>query len=147
MGSTFLGDQPSGANVRTVQTLASVASNGANAIAGSIGAGIFRAPQALQLDSAWFEPTGADSAAANASSYRQLTVINAGQDGTGTTVLASLNLVASQGSNTTRALSLAATPTVAAGAIVAIQHATVGGAHSAGTVLVACNYHSNFRPI
>src|SRR5258708_2722349 len=137
MGSTLLADNMlqgaiGGANV----SFASVASNGAGATLGNIGQGIFRAPQALTLVAAWYEPTGADSGVTNTSSYRDLPLINGGADGTGTTVLATLHNNTSQGSNTTKAMTLAATPTVPAGSVIAAKHATVGGAETNGTVLV-----------
>lgn len=138
---------PNLANVRHLITHASVASNGANAIVGSIGAGCFRAPGPLRLQSAWWEPNGADSAASNTASYRNINVLNAGQTGTGATVLASLALTASLASNNTRGLTLGARPVLNAGDIVAFQHATVGGAHSDGTVLVAGQLHTNWRAI
>ncbi len=136
------------ANVRNLISHASVASDGANAIVGSIGANCFRAPRAMQLESAWWEPTGADNTATpNTLSYRRVTVLDAGPNGAGTTVLASLDLTASLASNTTRAFSLIATPTVPKGNVIAVQHATVGGAHSDGTVLRAGQFHLNWSPI
>lgn len=147
MGSTMLGDIPSGAIHGTVISHASVASNGAGAALRNIGAGIFRAPQNLTIVAAWWEPTGADNSATTTGSYRRLSVINAGNDGTGTTVLASLNLTASLASNTTRALTLAATPTVSQGQVIAASHTTVGGDHANGTVLQAGNFHIMVRPI
>lgn len=147
MGSTALGDIPSGAIQGDVISHASVASNGANAALRNIGALNWRAPQALTIVSAYWEPTGADSAVTNTASYRRLSLINAGAAGLGTTVLASVNLTATTASNTLRALTNVTTPTVAAGEVVAASHATVGGAETNGTVLVAGNFHFNWRPI
>ena len=147
MGTTFLGDIQSGAVMGDEVSHASAASDGANAAIRAIGANNWRAPQNITIVSAWWEATGADSAAANASSYRTLQIINAGSSGTGTTALASLNLTASLGSNTQRAMTMAPTPSASTGEVIAASHLTVGGAHSAGTVLVAGNFRFAYRPI
>jgi hypothetical protein len=147
MGSTFLGDIPSGAMAGDVISHASVASNGAGAAVRAIGVGNWRAPQNVTIVDAYWEPTGADSAAANTASYRRLTIIDAGSAGAGTTVLGTLNLTASVASNTLRAITMVATNSVSKGNVVAFSHATVGGAHSDGTVLVAGQVHFTYRPI
>lgn len=147
MGSTALGDIPSGAIMGQTISHASVASNGAGAALLAIGAGNWRAPQNITIVSAEWEPTGADSAVTNTSSYRQLSLVNAGNTGTGTTVLASVALTATTASNSTRALTLASTPTVSQGQVVAASHATVGGNETNGTVLVAGQFRFTYRPI
>jgi hypothetical protein len=147
LGSTMLGDIASGSLRGIAISHASVASNGANAAISNIGANNFRAPQAITIVEAWWEPTGADSAVTNTSSYRRLTVINAGADGTGTTVLGTLNNNTSQASNTLKAVTMVAGNSVAQGAVVAVSHATVGGAETNGTVLVAGNFHFTYRPV
>lgn len=138
---------PGNAVIRTLISHASVASNGANAIVGSIGANCFRAPTAMTIQSAWWEPTGADSAGSSTVSYRQVNVLNCGQAGLGATVLASLGLTATLASNNTRGLVLGSAPNVQQGDIIAFQHATVGGANSDHTVLVAGQLQVNWRPI
>ena len=147
MGSTMLGDITSGSLRGPVISHASVASNGAAAALSAIGALNWRAPQNCTIVEAWWEPTGADSAVTNTSSYRLLTIINAGSAGTGTTVLASLNNNTSQASNTLKAMTVASTATVAQGAVVAASHVTVGGAETNGTVLVAGQFHVTYRPV
>lgn len=147
MGTTALGDIQSGAVAGDVISHASVASNGANAAIRAIGVLNWRAPQAITIVSAHWEPTGADSAVTNTSSYRTLSMINAGSAGTGTTVLASLANNTSQASNTLKAMTVASAPTVAAGEVVAFSHATVGGAETNGTVLVAGQARFHYRPI
>lgn len=143
-----LGDIPAGSLRGGFVSHASVASDGANATYGGAGGvGKWRAPQACTIVRAYWEPTGADSAAANASSYRRLSIINGGTNATGTTVLASVNLTASAASNTERAFTLVTTPTLSQGECIYASQATVGGAHSAGTVLVAGVFHFDYRPI
>jgi len=147
MGSTFLGDIASGALRGDVISYASVASNGAGAAIRAIGVGNWRAPQNITIVDAWMEHTGADGGAQNSASYRRLTLIDAGSAGAGTTVLGTLNLTSSQASNTTRAFTMVDRNSVSKGNIVAFSHATVGGAHSDGTVLVAGQIHYTYRPI
>lgn len=147
MGTTALGEAYSGSLRGAVISHASVASNGANAALNAIGANNWRAPQAITIVEAWWEPTGADSAVTNTSSYRRLTVINAGSAGTGTTVLGTLNNNTSQASNTLKTVTMVSTNSVAQGEVVAVSHATVGGAETNGTVLVAGNFHLTYRPI
>jgi hypothetical protein len=68
-------------------------------------------------------------------------------DGLGTRVLASLNAVASQASNTRRTLTTIDLPTVAAGNVIYAQYgATVGGTH-AGTVVRAGHFSFGWRPV
>lgn len=147
MGTTALGEAYSGSLRGSVISHASVASNGANAAIRAIGADNWRAPQACTIVEAWWEPTGADSAVTNTSSYRTLTIINAGSSGTGTTVLASVANNTSQASNTLKAMTVVANNSVSQGQVVAFSHATVGGAETNGTVLVAGNGHFTYRPI
>ena len=146
MGSTAYGDLPSGAIRGAAVSHASVASDGAAASYNNIGANTWRAPQNGRVDSIWWEPTGADNAGASAASYRTLTIRNGSSDGTGTAVLGSLVLSASLASNTTRAFTLATTPTFSAGQVIyAAQAAT--GTDATHTVLRAGLFHVNWRPI
>lgn len=147
MGSTFLGDIPSGALAGDTISHASVASNGANAAIRNIGVANWRAPQNVTIVNAYWEPTGADSAVTHTASYRRLSLVNGSTDGLGTAVLASVNLTATTASNTLRSLSLVTTPTVSAGHVVYFSHATVGGAETNGTVLVAGQARFTYRPI
>jgi len=147
MGTTFLGDIPSGAIAGVNLTHASAATDAAAATVGNIGTQIWRAPQDVTIVSAWHEPTGADQNAAHAASYRTYSLICGSTDGLGTRVLASANPTASAGSNTTRALTMASAPTVARGQSVAgVYSATVGGTH-AGTVVRAGHFSFSYRPI
>lgn len=128
-------------------THASAATDAASATVGAIGVNNWRAPQNLQIISAWHEPTGADQPAADAASYRVFSLMDGSTNGLGTRVLASAVMTASQGSNTTRALTLVANPTVARGnAIYAQYGATVGGTH-AGTVVRAGTFSFSWRPL
>lgn len=128
-------------------THASAATDGAAASVGNIGAMAWRAPQDLRIAAAWHEPTGADQPAADAASYRQFSLRTGGADGTGTRILASANLTASQGSNTTRALTTVANQMVPQGHIVyGAYGATVGGTH-AGTVVRAGTFSFTWQPI
>ena len=147
MGSTMLGDLASGSLRGMVISHASVASNGANAVISNIGALNFRAPQAITIVEAWWEPTGADSAVTNTSSFRRLTIVNGGASGLGTTVLGTLDNTTSQASNTLKSVTMVAGNSVAQGHNVCFSHATVGGAETNGTVLVAGNVHFTYRPI
>lgn len=147
MGTTFLGDAQSGSLHGGIISHASVASNGAGAVIANIGVNNWRAPQACTIVEAWWEPTGADSAVTNTTSYRLLTLVNAGSAGTGTTVLASLNNTTSQASNTLKTMTVASAATLAQGAVVAASHATVGGNETNGTVLVAGQFRFTYRPI
>ena len=148
MGSTAYGDLTSGAVGTIVISHASVASDGAAAKVLEIGALVNRAPQNMRLVSAWWEPTGADSSAASAVSYRTLNIVNGGADGTGTTVIASVNLTASQASNTQKALTLVATPSLSTGEVIfASYSATAGAADATHTKLFAGNFRVAWRPI
>lgn len=147
MGTTFLGDIPSGALAGPNITHASAATDAASATFAAIGANVWRAPQDITIVSAWHEPTGADQDAANAASYRTYSLVDGSTDGLGTRVLASANLTASQASNTTRALTNIAAPTVARGQVVYARYgATIGGTH-AGTVVRAGMFSFSWRPI
>ena len=143
--ATFFGDIPGGApSVTPELTIASVASNGAAASARVA----FRAPQAIRITHAWWQPdTVAQATASATASYRRLSLINGGQGLAGTTVLGSLNLTASLQSLATRAFTLASTPTLAAGDTLIFSHATVGGDQSEGTVLRAGTLFVGYRPI
>lgn len=147
MGSTFLGESPSGALAGTVMTHASAATNAGSALVGNIGPGVWRAPQDITIVSAWHEPTGADQDLGDAASYRMFQLMDGSVNGLGTRVLASLAATASQGSNTTRAIPTITNPSVARGNVVYGQYgATVGGTH-AGTVVRAGQFGFSYRPI
>jgi hypothetical protein len=141
----FYGDIPGGApSVTPELTVASVASNGAAASARLA----FRAPQAVRITHAWWQPDTVAQATASASaSYRRLTLINGGQGQAGTVVLGSLNLTTSLQSLATRAFTLASTPTLAAGDTIIFSQATVGGDNAEGSVLRAGTLFVGYRPI
>lgn len=147
MGSTFLGDIESGALIARTISHASAASNAAAASHANIGVRVQRAAQNLTIVAAWQEPTGADTNAADAASYRVYSLVDGSTNGLGTRVLASVALTASQASNTTRALTLIAVPTVARGNVIyAAVGATVGGDHT-GTVVEEGCFGFSYRPI
>lgn len=129
-------------------THASAATDAAAASAGNIGTQIWRAPDDIVIVSAWHEPTGADQPAADAASYRTFSLRVGGADGTGTRILASSNLTASAGSNTTRALGLVtANLSVNRGeGVYGAYSATAGGTH-AGTVVRAGHFSWSWRPL
>lgn len=128
-------------------THASAATDAAAASVGNIGTQVWRAPQNLQIVSAWWEPTGTDQPAADAASYRTQSLRVGGTDGTGTRVLASGTTLVSQASNTTRALTLDSAPYVKRGEIVyGAYSATTGGTH-AGTVVRAGTFSFSWRPL
>ncbi len=139
------GDIPGGSpSIVPELTVASVASNGAGASARLA----FRAPQAVRITHAWWQPDTVAQATASASaSYRRLSLINGGQGLAGTTVLGSLNLSTSLQSLATRAFTLASTPTLAAGDTLIFSHASVGGDNAEGTVLRAGTLFVGYRPI
>ena len=141
----FFGDIPGGApSVTPELTIASVASNGAAAT----GRVAFRAPQAIRITHAWWQPDTVAQATASASaSYRRLALINGGQGLAGTVQLGSLNLTASLQSLATRAFTLASVPTLAAGDTIIVSHPTVGGDNAEGTVLRAGTLFIGYRPI
>lgn len=143
-----LGDIPEGTIDGGAISHASVASNGASATYGGAGVAVkWRAPVACKLKAAYWEPNGADSDANNTASYRNLSLIDGGADATGTASLASLSLTATLASDTQRALTLAASPTLDAGDVVYASQTTVGGAHATGTLLVAGAFHFDYFPI
>jgi hypothetical protein len=128
-------------------THASAATDAAAASAGNIGTQVWRAPTDIRIVAAWWEPTGADQPAADAASYRVQSLRSGGANGLGTRLLASVNAVASQASNTTRDLTLDANPVVYRGEVVyGAYGATVGGTH-AGTVVRAGQFSFTWRPL
>ena len=143
MGTTFLGDIPNGELTGPVSTFASVASAGASSQAVIP----WRAPQKIKLTSALFAPdTVIQNSTGATASYRRITLINGGQLGTGTVVLGSINLNASQDSLATRAFTLASNPTMTKGDVLITKQETVGAADAEGTVLRAGMVQANFLP-
>ena len=130
MGSTLDADVPGKRGLAHFSN-ASVASNGADAISGMI----MIAPQSMEILAAKRTPSG--DQAANANSHRKITVNN------GAVVISSVAMSASVASLATQALS--GTATVAAGVALNFSHATVGGAHSTGTVLQAGTLQVEYR--
>lgn len=128
-------------------THASAATDAAAASVGNIGAMAWRAPQAIRIVSAWWEPTGADQPAADAASFRTQSLRAGGADGTATRLLASGTTLVSQASNTTRGLTIATDPIVNRGEIVyGAYSATSGGTH-AGTVVRAGTFSFTYSPL
>ena len=129
MGSTLQSDVPGNIHPIT-HHFASVASNG-----GAARVAIFKAPQNIRLKSFGVDFYGADKAV-TATSYRRLTLVDGGANGTGTTIISSMNLTTSVASMGTASGSIAtANQDIDAGDILIFSHLTVGGDHNAGTVL------------
>lgn len=128
MGKTFQADIPNNA-YRVTYHNASVASDGANA-----GYVIMRAPNNIKITGAYWTPYDADQTG-HATSYRRVQIVNGGTAGTGTTVIASLNITASKASKSLNALS--GTGTVTSGGAVVFSILTVGGAKNTETILRA----------
>jgi len=143
---TAYGDIPGGSPMVMPEiVIASVASDGAAATARVP----FRAPQAIRITGAWWQPnTVAQATTTSATaSYRRLSLLNGGQGQAGTALLGSLNLTVSLQSLATRAFTLASWPTLAAGDTIVLSHATVGGLDAEGTVLRAGTLFLSYRPI
>jgi len=118
MGATQQSDIP-GNVYRDIYHNASVASDGAAARYS-----IFRAPQSIKVTAAYWSPYD-DDQTGNATSYRRVAVVNGGTAGTGTTVIASLNITASKASMSLNALTGTATASV--GEVMIFSQVTVGG--------------------
>lgn len=125
MGRTSFADIPGNVNVVKL-TIASVASSGAAATLP-----VLRVPYNAKVVAAHllFTTSRASGTKGNA-----LTLINAGTDGTGTTPLGTYSATMAYASYSPASLTLAATPTVTAGGVIAFAWAS----HSAGTTLEAC---------
>ena len=148
MGTTFAGDIPDGSFGVGVISQAVLASDGGAATYGGAGAAEkWRAPQDIIIVDAWWEPSGANNAATVTTSYRLLKLVNGSTDATGTVVLGSVAMTASLGSNTQRAMTLAASPTVSKGYVVMAAQTSVGGNHSVGTVTAEGQTRFTYRPI
>lgn len=130
-------------------TFASTASNGANAVQDRLGP--FDRKARVRALQAVF--TGADQAthgtATTSAIYRRLRVLNGGVTGTGTTILASVNLtssVASLGNGRAGSVVYPANATNASsgildvGQMLVFDQITVGGTDNDGTVLAAGYY-------
>jgi hypothetical protein len=87
----------------------------------------------------YFSPTGADATGSSTATYRQLLVLNGGTSGTGTQVLASLNLVASLASWGTRAFTVNTSVTVASNSVIYFKQTTVGSGDHANCVMPAAS--------
>ena len=144
MASTPLGDIPGARfHIPYAATHASVASNGANAKLAQIGP--FEFPVAIRA--AYWTPTGADQAGTSTASYRRMTVRNGGASGTTTAILASLNLTATRASLAPVAMTVVATPTLAAGAVAVFSQETVGAASATNTQLEAGQFACAYEVI
>ena len=147
-----VGDIPEGTWVAGNLTRAALASNGGSAVYG-VGNVVqqIRAPQAMFIIGADYEPYGADDAPDQSASYRRYSIINGGTGGAGTDVLGSLNLSATLASNATRAFTMQAggtsVQTVSKGEIIYANQVTIGGDHSVGTVNAAARIWIHWRPI
>lgn len=126
---------------------AAIASNGAN---GRLMNG-FVAPANIKILAVYKSNLGADEAtvgtATSSASYRRTTLNNGGSAGTATTILASLNATASQGSLGSRGFALVATPTASQGDVLYVSHLTVGAATANGTDAAACIYQVEYQLI
>ena len=117
---------------------AAIASNGAGAIENNI---VFIAPAACKLVSAWcMNISASDVTTGAAASYRRAQLIcNTAGAGSGTDIIASVNITASAALRVTRALTTVAS-TIPAGGIVLMSHRTVG-ANSANRTDAAARYY------
>ena len=107
-------------------THAAIASDGANSV---LPEPVFVAPAACQIVSAFvMNLTASDVTTGAAASYRRMQLIcNTAAAGTGTDIIASVNVTASAALNVTRGLTTIAS-TVPAGGVVLVSHLTVGAA-------------------
>ena len=130
MGKTLgQSDLPGHAFRGVMDRIASVASNG-----GASQFFIMRAPADINVTAAYWVPSGTDQTA-NTASYRRLSIVNGGTDGLGTTIVASLNITASQASKSMNAF--VGSGSVPAGGVVLFSQVTVGGDEDDATELVA----------
>ena len=118
-------------------THASTASNGASARIGILGI----AHRDFRPTQFYWTPTGADATGSSGVTYRQMVIYNGGTSGTGTQVLASLNLVASLASWGTRAFSAVTSATVLKDSVIYGVQTTVGSGDHANCVMVAGEVH------
>ena len=142
MASTPKGDIPGARDHVHGIANASVASNGANGTIAPIG------PLAhnIRVRNFWWTPTGADQAAHTAS-YRRLSLVNGGAAGTGTAIVASLNLTASHASLGAVAGVVDTTQSVASGSVLYLKQITVGGASAGVTELEAGSFALSYEII
>lgn len=124
--------------IHRLGTVGAVASNGAGAIPDDTR---FIAPYNMQILSAWRSNISASDVtkgtATSSASYRRMTIVNGSTDGSGTTVMASLNATASCASLNSRAFATTANNTIAAGCHMFASHLTVGAATADGTDMAA----------
>ena len=126
-------------HVAKLGSSAAVASNGGGAVLG----GVFIAPAALKIVSAWRVNHSASDVtkgtATSSASYRRMTLItDTAAVGSGTDIIASLNATASAALHVQRAFATVAS-TVLAGGMVMASHLTVGAATGDGTDMAACD--------
>ena len=129
MGETFQSDIPGNIHPLVTQ-FASVASNGA-----ASRHVLFTAPQNIRLKSFGANFYGADKTV-TVTSYQRLTLVDGGANGTGTTIISSMNLTTSVASMGTTSGSIAtANQDLSTGDILIFSHVSVGADHNASTVL------------
>lgn len=101
------------------------------------------APAPLKILSVWNQngaiAEATQGTATTSASYRRTNLVNGSTDGSGTTIMASLNQTASQATYSTRAFSLTSNVTAAAGEIIFASTLTVGAATADGTTQEAGN--------
>jgi hypothetical protein len=139
MASTPEGDIPGLRGAEgSIVSFGAVASGGANAILGFFGP----YPWPIRVRNAWYIPTSGNQSATQTGTFRRLSAYNGGPVGTVTATanrVASLNLVATVGSNSPAAFSIVdptgTTETIAAGNMLYFSQETVGGTDANGTVL------------
>ena len=133
MATNLQGDIP-GNFFHQVFTNASAASN-ANLLIASAG---FVAPANIKIKRAWYQPwsnAATVGTATSSASYRRINLYNGGTAGTGTTIIASLNITASIASRGTKAFATTTNNTVAGGGVLFFSALTVGAATAEGTDL------------
>jgi hypothetical protein len=142
MGKSFQADIPGNRLAKLIAN-ASIASNGANGYVGG-----FVAFAAMKIQSAWrlvLADEATQGTATTSASYRRHRLLNGGSAGTATTIMASLNQTASQGSLTTKAFSTTANNSASAGEVIWQDQLTVGGAANDGTIVAAGLTHIIFE--
>lgn len=142
MGRNYLADIPGNFFTTDLGSSAAIGSAGANARLQAN----FVAPANLKVLSVFKSGLGANEVtvgtAISSASYRRTRLLNGGTSGTAAVIMASLNATASAASLGSRGFSVLTTTanTATAGAILYLDHLTVGAATADGTDAAACNY-------
>lgn len=137
------GDIPGLRESMPLAPFAAVASGGANALLNVQNP----FPWPVRIRNAWYIPTGASVANTESGSYRRLTLVNPGVSGTGTAIIASLNLSFTGASLVPIAMVVDTTQTMASGISPLGSQITIGAATANGTVLPAGQFAVSYEII